>query len=673
MAFILGIGLSGMIISSRGWRPEFLRSAPFALLVLAATAITLLVAGMTHWVEIYRQIRTGLAQTAMGYRLHQVVMAAFAIMLLGIPAGLIGAILPVCIRAQAPTSGLGDRVGRLLTWNTLGAVGGVLVTGFLIMPGLGLRGAFLFVAGLLATVAFIGSKFIGNKRFLVGSLTAGILITFVSLFGGEGWRHVLSSGVFRARETTILPGTMQRRQQHVKLLFYEDAPDATVTVEEGDGIGSPADVGLRINGKPDASANGDLSSQLLVAQLPIFAKPGSKDIFVVGFGSGISAGSLLNHPIQRLDVAENCEPVLRAGRFFERWNNGILKDPRVTIWTEDARTVLKLTKHHYDILISQPSNPWMAGVGSVFSREYYQLAASRLKPGGIMAQWFHIYEMHDGIVNLVLRTFGGVFPFIEIWDVSGGDIVILGSLSPWESSVQQFQRVFENEKARRDLANIGVTSPTHLWARQFASQDTARYIPGDGPTQSDEFPVLEYEAPKAFFIGANAQMLNRFDERTWQQGLANSLKRSALTNLSLADLFGVFRRGTINPDLRGFLETQSLNHPDTVITQSAPIIFNHARARNSPGLYLNDRIINTQVDPTLLATQLLDQCATNPAPSARAEIGLELVKAALAVGRIDLAGILIDLASDLDPGNSEPAYLRRILAARPTNLKSRRP
>ena len=241
-------------------------------------------------------------------------------------------------------------------------------------------------------------------------------------------RHLMSSGVFRVWEPAFEPRTMPLRKQHTKILFYEDAPDATVSVETGDGIIFPANLTLRINGKADASIRSDLSTQLLLAHLPMLAKPRAKDVFVLGLGSGVTAGALLSYPVEHIAVAENCEPVVRAAKFFADWNRHVLDDPRARVWREDGRAALKLHPQLYDVIITEPSNPWMVGVGSVFSREYYELAASRLKPGGLMAQWFHVYDMQDDILELVLRTYSSVFSYIEIWDTSGGDIVMLGSL-----------------------------------------------------------------------------------------------------------------------------------------------------------------------------------------------------------------------------------------------------
>ena len=182
------------------------------------------------------------------------------------------------------------------------------------------------------------------------------------------------------------------------------------------------------------------------------ARPEAKDVFILGLGSGITGGAILGHPVEHLTIAENCEPVIRAAKYSERWNRGVLTNQVTKLCTEDARTVLKLSPQTYDIIITQPSNPWMAGVGSVFSREYYRLTgASRLKEGGIMAQWFHVYDMHDGIVNLVLRTFGSVFPYTEIWDSGSGDLVLLGSMKPWKSDPSVFGKLFERTAPKQDF------------------------------------------------------------------------------------------------------------------------------------------------------------------------------------------------------------------------------
>ena len=537
--------------------------------------------------EVYRHLQVGLARSTMGYRYHLLLNTGMALVVLGLPAAMIGAVLPLWIREGGrDAASLGGHVGRLLTWNTLGAVAGSLLAGFVLMPALGLRGSFgvmvLVLSGVAALVAWIAAR--PNLAITAAILGGGLAVA--CLTGGGEWQYVLSSGVFRARETEVAPGVMALRKQTKQILLYEDAADATVTVEKSLAGSMPGEISLRINGKTDASTGGDLSTQYLLAHLPMLARPDGQDIFVLGFGSGITAGALLGHPVRQIAIAENCAAVMRAAPLFAPWNRGVHTNALARVWRQDGRTLLKLSPRRYDVIISEPSNPWMVGIGSVFSREFFELAARRLKDDGVMAQWFHLYEMHDGIVALVLRTFGAVFPHVEIWDVSGGDIILLGSRRPWPSTLESYRRVFAREQPRQDLAAIGLGTPEALWARQLTSQRTAFAIPGEGPLQSDAFPVLEYEAPRAFYLGQKSLLLNEYDERTWQWPLATGDKRSCLAALGEEALRAAFTTNTsVNVDLEKYFSLR----------------FNPMPAMRALDIYAGDRLVPCLFRPPGLA------------------------------------------------------------------------
>jgi predicted membrane-bound spermidine synthase len=551
MAFILGIGLGSAWIASPRRAGKTGEKTVVLLLCAAAAWVTLLVFNLERWVDFYRIARTGLGRTEVGYEYQLLLSTGISLVILGIPAACIGAVLPLMMRAvSAAGAPLGARVGALLTWNTLGAVAGTLITGFGLMPWLGLRDSFATLALMLGLVALvIALRQHWRNGVKVTAIVCGFALCLL-VVSDAGWQNVMSSGVFRIWETKFSAQLMPLRKQHIKILFYKDAPDATVSVESVDGIVGPESIGLRINGKPDAGTDVDLGNQLLLAHLPLLVKPAAKDVFVLGMGSGITAGAALAYPIERLDIAENCEPVITAANIFAGWNRHVLEDPRTHVWREDARTVLKLHPQLYDVIITEPSNPWTVGVGSVFSREFYEIAANRLKPDGVVAQWFHVYEVNDDIVRLVLRTFNSVFPYVEVWDTGIGDIVILGSKQPWPTGPDVFRRGFTIDRVRTDMWMIDVQSPEALLARQLASQRTGFAIAGDGLMQSDLFPILEYSAPKAFFLGNSSKVLWQFDERTWQQLLAPAEKTAALAALPLANMQLVFSDfSTINGDL----------------------------------------------------------------------------------------------------------------------------
>ena len=658
MSFILGIGLGGAVMASprtRGWTRE---TATAVLLLGAAAWIGLLVAGIEHWVHFYRWVKTGIARSETGYTFHQLFSGAMSLLVLGVPAGLLGAVLPLWIR-ELPQSGpeLGRGVGRLLTWNTLGAVAGTLATGFVLMPQLGLRGAFLVLAlGLCAAVWLLGQKLArAPLQFYAGAVGVGLLLA--GALGGESWRHLMSSGVFRLRETELNRDYLSHRQKHVKIHFYEDAADASVAIEQGDGAGMSDQLVLRINGKPDATSRGDMATQYLLAHLPLLARPESKDIFVLGFGSGVTAGALLGHPVSGVTVAENCEPVLRAGKFFAPWNRGVLTNRLARIVGEDARTLLKLGPQRYDVIISEPSNPWMVGVGSVFSREFYELCASRLKEGGIMTQWFHVYEMHDGIVELVFNTFAKVFPHLEIWDPGTGDLILLGSQKPWRTGAEVWQAVFDRAEPRKDLAAIGLLSPQMVWARQLASQRTARLFIENGPEQSDEFPVLEYEAPRAFFVGGLAKGFLQFDERTRQFQLAPPPKRLALHTASAEQLAPVFPQyGSVNPEVAQAAGNRVFSLTNRFATLPPTNIF-------MPPLAAEDYqalVINVE--------QWLRAGGTNQTSLTMNDVG-DAIRECLAHGELERARALLGLAGGRLKNGAELRFLERVWQRETTAAK----
>lgn len=587
MAFILGIGLGSLLIASRTGDNSPRTAGTVGLLLAGAGTVALLVLGITRWVDIYTLAKNGLSQSSMGYIYYQVMTGGMALIVLGIPAGLLGAVLPLWIRnLQSADAGLGGQVGRLLTWNTVGAVVGTLVTGFVLMPRLGIRASFFTLVLILCAAAALMAWLQGRRLAAIGSGATGLMLLGLSMGTGEGWREILSSGAFRLHGSDVDPAHLRDIRKSLKIVFYEDAADATVTVEKGDGHRMADQYTLRINGKADASTHGDLSTQYLLAHLPMLARPESKDVFVLGFGSGITAGAILGHPIQSLTIAENCEPVLRAAKFFYPLNRGVWTNALTRLRNEDARTVLKLGTKAYDIIISEPSNPWMVGVGSVFSQEFYRLCASRLKPGGIMTQWFHAYEMNDGIVSLILRTFQSVFPEMEVWDTQQGDLVLVGSQTPWPTGPSVFRKVFERPQPRADLEHIGIHSPEAVWARQVASRRTAPSIAEPGPVQSDLFPVLEYRAPEAFFIAEHSRLLWIYDERTWQIDLAPREKNDVLSHLPPSQVHEVFQDYlSVNADLVRLINARfptngAPSEPEVLVSgQHAPLVFNDGQPR----------------------------------------------------------------------------------------------
>jgi spermidine synthase len=169
-------------------------------------------------------------------------------------------------------------------------------------------------------------------------------------------------------------------------------------------------------------------TQIMSGQVPMMLHKNPKNVFVVGFGSGTTIGTVLLHPVEKVTCVEISTEVIEAAEYFKDVNNNCLANPKLKIIHEDAHTYLKLSKDKYDVLISEPSNPWIAGIGKLFSKEYFQLCSDKLKDNGIMAQWLQAYETNDEVVQRVLNTFSSVFPYCQIWRGASNDLILVGSV-----------------------------------------------------------------------------------------------------------------------------------------------------------------------------------------------------------------------------------------------------
>jgi spermidine synthase len=179
-----------------------------------------------------------------------------------------------------------------------------------------------------------------------------------------------------ARVIDKLPLEEATRPQ--RLLFWEEGPTATVSVHQA------LYRFLRANGKTEASTGPDMHTQLVAGHLPLLLHGAPRRVLVIGLASGITVGAVARHPVERIDVVEIEPAMTRAAQFFRRENRDVLADPRVTVVIADARSYLLTRADRYDVIISEPSNPWIGGVATLFTSEFYALAARRLAPGGLM-------------------------------------------------------------------------------------------------------------------------------------------------------------------------------------------------------------------------------------------------------------------------------------------------
>ena len=398
-------------------------------------------------------------------------------------------------------------LGLIYALNTAGAIGGALLAGFVLIPRLGLHDTIRGVTVVVAVGAFFllaGARAFGRVR-LVG-FAASMLVVLSALALPSWDEALLSSGVYKYSYASRLGGPdLKTSLTAGRLLYYREGAAATVAVREA--VGSRS---LSIDGKVDASNAGDMLTQRLLAHLPLLLHPEPRQVAIIGLGSGVTLGSALTHPIARADTLEISPEVVEASGAFEHENHRALADPRTRLVIADGRSHLMLSRLQYDVIISEPSNPWMAGIASLFTHEFFQSVRDRLAPGGIFCQWAHTYDMRDDDLRSIVATFLSVFPDGTLWLVGGEDVLLVGSTDALHARLADIASNWGRPGVDHDLLDIGVREPFALLSLFVAEgRDLARYAVG-APLQTDDLGRLEFSGPRSIFgrqINRNADIL----------------------------------------------------------------------------------------------------------------------------------------------------------------------
>jgi len=233
---------------------------------------------------------------------------------------------------------------------------------------------------------------------------------------------------------------------------------------------------------------------------------------VIGLGTGVTAGAVARHGIRRLDVVE-IEPAVveAAGQFFGEANGHVLLDPRTRTLIADGRNFLFTTPDRYDVIISEPSNPWISGLAALFSEEFFRLTRTRLRPGGVMVQWIQLYNLRPDDLKMILKTFQGVFPETTLWNVSE-DLLLLGRTEPGPLDLGRLKTRFATGRVADDLGYPGNEAwPSVLGFFALGETDTARLV-ADAATNTDDRLPLEFSAPRALYLETgreNQEVLRR--------------------------------------------------------------------------------------------------------------------------------------------------------------------
>jgi spermidine synthase len=506
-AYILGIGAGPFAVRRALERPG---SAP--AVAGGAQAIAGLAALLT--LPLFGLLPVAAAALSGGWAENPLplLVGQFAIvaLLILVPTLAQGATFPALAALAAGGAREAHRAaGIVYAASTWGTVLGFLAAGFVALPALGTHRT--LCAAALAAVLTGAALLLARPRAGAGGvfaprrLAAPVLLVATALALAAvlpGWDPSLITGggflygpIYRAaagpgRE---VPEAMRRRGS---ILYYREAGDSLVTVRR-----SPTGIlSLQINGKTEASTGGDLPTQLLAAHLPLLLHPRPDEALIVGLASGITLGAAERHGTRRIGVVEIAPAVVEAARLFDAHHGRALDDPRVELSIDDARGLLLARPRRYDVIVSQPSNPWVAGVANLFTVEFYRLARRRLQPGGLLCQWVQAYRLSPEDLRGIVASFLSVFPEATLWEESagGGDYFLIGGPDPVALDPAVLGRP-GTDAAWLDLRRGGVAGPAALLARFVAGPDALAAFAGGARLHTDDRPYLEWRAPLALF------------------------------------------------------------------------------------------------------------------------------------------------------------------------------
>lgn len=426
-----------------------------------------------------------------------------------------GMIVPIAIHVLAAASrSAGRGAGAAYAVSTVGAVAGTVVTTFWLIPALRIEGA----GGTVAAAALVGAALAfaserqGQRWPAVRAVVTG---AFALALVFPRWDPVrLGTGVYRDAPQLLQlypsPREFPRIFEHYRPLFYRDGAGASVLVYERPSLGPLPHRVLTIDGKVEASTAADMATQVLSGHVPLFVGAPSGRALVVGVASGITLGALARHPFREI-VAVEIEPaVLEAASAFRAFNHDVLNDPRVRLVVDDGRNYLAAPGRPFDVIVSEPSNPWIPGAARLFTHEFFRLARQRLSDDGVFVQWIQLYGLEPELLRAVVRTFQAVFPEALAVRSGGGDLLLLGAARPVRLDYARTAELLRNPAVSTDLERVGIREPAEVAAALVVGGAGLRAYAGTGLLNTDDNALVEFGAFRSLYrdtAGANLQAL----------------------------------------------------------------------------------------------------------------------------------------------------------------------
>ena len=504
---LLGIGLGGVAYMRFGLK----RSASLYFFALTCAVEALFIA-------VPYALGDRIAMAAMllrplgtiGFHGHVMAWTTLCLMVVFPAAFVAGLQFPLLIALLGKgRKGVGSQTGAAYAWNTTGALVGSLAGGFGFIPMFSAPGVWRIVIVLLSGLAIAAALLSLNERRKPLQLLSPFAVAMmaVAMLWATGptafWRHG-EIGVGRVTQFQGTPNILRELMQKTRRqTFWEtDGIESSVAMARNNGLA------FIVNGRTDGNAKGDAGTQIMSGLIGAALHPNATRAMVVGLGTGSTAGWLAAVPsIQQVDAVELEPAILKVAEACAAVNRSALLNPKLRVTIGDARESLLTTREKYDLVISEPSNPYRAGVAGLFTREYYQSVDRCLKPGGMFFQWVQAYEIDDRTIEIFYRTLGSIFSNIESWQTTGGDLLLLASHSPVRYDAAALRARLAEEPFKSGLlaawqANGLEEFLGHYVGNTIVAETLQRIAPG--PLNTDDRTVIE------FAFARNANLTNGF-------------------------------------------------------------------------------------------------------------------------------------------------------------------
>jgi spermidine synthase len=409
------------------------------------------------------------------------------------PTFFMGAQFPIVVKLAArglPT--LGRIVGTVYASNTVGTIIGSFLGGFLLIPWLGIQNTIIFAVmlNMIIGIMMLFSSSTINTNVKYYALPAILILIFLGSQQLPKWdKAVISSGSFMPYRIDDLADAIEGKN---KILRYEEGIHTTVTTE----LAVTGNIFLKVNGKTDASLAQDMRTQLLSGYLPMFMHANPKSALVIGQGSGITLGAVEQFPAEKIDLVEISSAVIEGSRYFSPFNHNALEDPRLSLILEDGRNHVTLIDKKYDVIVSEPSNPWISGVGALFTKNFFELLDQRLNPNGIACIWVHT-NMSPESFKSIIKSFISVFPSVTMWEsIPGDDYLLIGSQGDYKLPYERLDTLLTDKEEGKGLRRLGLTSVSDIMALMIMDRNGLEKFSAEAPIHTDDNSLLEFAAPE---------------------------------------------------------------------------------------------------------------------------------------------------------------------------------